>query len=63
MKGITEYTLKRIDTTVLGRESLDLLNGLIDECTELNPWQPIDGNTPKGKVFYDEFELPKDPKE
>jgi len=33
----------------------DILNELIDQCKELNPWLPIDENTPKDRellLFY-----------
>lgn len=36
----------------------DMLRRLISECTELDPWLPIDENTPKGKpihLFYPQY--------
>ena len=56
MKGITKEVLagKLIELrsrpqTIHLSEAFNLLEDLIEECTELNPWQPIDESTPKDR--------------
>lgn len=54
MIGISK---KNLEDMLRAEGRLDIkiaLNYLIQQCTELNPWLPIDENTPKDKplVFY-----------
>lgn len=58
MRVITEEVLagKLIELrsrpqTIHLSEAFDLLEDLIEECTELNPFYPIDENTPKDKFL------------
>lgn len=47
MRGISEERLREeIESYDYDIRARDILNGLIDECQELNQWQPIDNNTP-----------------
>lgn len=50
MKGITKQELLEIDPWQYDNQQ-DLLNAILDKCTELNPWQPIDENTPKDRFL------------
>lgn len=55
MRGISEKRLiEEIELYDIDVHARDILNSLIDECQELNPWQPIDENTPKDRpiLFY-----------
>lgn len=47
MKGITEERLKQYLTTTIWCHRT--LAELLKECTELNPWKPIDESTPKDR--------------
>lgn len=51
MKGITEERLRELlQDLPCGDEKYATLDYLLGrECKELNPWQPIDGNTPKDR--------------
>ena len=54
--GISKETLLRFNTDAFcpaGSSSKALLEQLIDQCQELNPWLPIDDNTPRDKWIRD----------
>ena len=68
MRGISEESLKdRLDIASRLNDHVrcQLLYELLDECKEINPWLPIDENTPKDKELlllfpktdYDEKEV------
>ena len=46
-RGISEERLQEI---IKHSPNIDI-NELLEECTELNPWMPIDDNTPKDKYL------------
>lgn len=50
MKAITEETLLEINPWDYENQQ-DLLNAILYQCTELNPFYPIDENTPKDKFL------------
>ena len=60
MRGISEERLMKIanethDSDDTNMIVLSLLDMLLDECKELNPWLPIDNNTPQNRrllLFY-----------
>lgn len=66
MRGITEERLReKINTVVFWQmtstEHRTWANELLNECQELNPWQPIDDNTPNDRqilLFYPEYKAP-----
>jgi hypothetical protein len=48
MEGISKKRLEQITHwDLFGITSFELLSRLLDECTELDPWLPIDENTPE----------------
>jgi len=54
MRGISESRLRQIanqthDSDDANHVVLSLLDYLLSECKELNPWLPIDENTPKDR--------------
>lgn len=62
MRGITEERLKalfydyqhkflysQLEKMYEPHAIMNILHMLVDECTELNAWQPIDENTPKDR--------------
>ena len=62
MRGITEESLKalfddyqhkflysQLEKMYEPHAIMNILHMLVDECTELNAWQPIDENTPKDR--------------
>lgn len=57
MKGMSETLLREVYQALLddfGKHPNDLgiktcLEGLINRCEELNPWLPVDENTPRYK--------------
>lgn len=54
MRGISHKELLEIDPWQYDNQQ-DLLNHIIEQCQELNPWLPIDENTPKDTpllVYY-----------
>ena len=68
MRGITEERLRalfddyqhkflysQLEKMYEPHAIMNILHMLVDECTELNAWQPIDENTPKDKyiLVYD----------
>jgi len=59
MRGITEERLMAYDEMCSGKDAsvIDVLNDLINNCSELNPWLPIDKHTPKDRevvLFWSE---------
>jgi len=54
MRGITEERLGEIlnSPEYIHRVPFSLLSLLGRECTELNPWKPIDENTPKDRIIW-----------
>ena len=54
MRGITEERLREL----LRNEPIpNSWSEVLSQCTELNPWQPIDENTPRDRplqLFYSE---------
>jgi len=53
MRGISKATLEKLRDSFMykyGLGSVPILDDLIyDQCKELNPWLPIDENTPKDR--------------
>ena len=50
MRGIDEESLEQLYKSANSEEIARLIKYLIRvECKELNPWLPIDGDTPKDK--------------
>lgn len=47
--GISKERLELINSRGYSKDLQILLLDLIKECTELNPWLPIDENTPKDR--------------
>jgi len=55
MEGISKDTLINIDPWAYDNQQ-DLLNAILLQCKELNPWMPIDENTPKDRRLLFLFE-------
>lgn len=53
-EGISKERL--IEYRSLRLDAEELLDRIIDECTELDPWLPIDENTPKDRKLVFLFE-------
>lgn len=54
MRGISEKVLYRFNDEAFcprGSSSRALLEQLLSQCTELNPWLPIDENTPRDRLL------------
>lgn len=52
MRGISEKTLQqKLESLLSYQEDYELLKELIEECKELNPWLPIDENTPVNRYL------------
>lgn len=51
MRGISKEELRRLRDYYfsLGINPVIDINNLIEQCKELNPWLPIDENTPKDR--------------
>lgn len=49
MKYISEERLAEIKDSVTDGQSKLFVHLLITQCKELNPWQPIDENTPRDR--------------
>lgn len=49
-EGIGKERLQQLkDRYEFSMEACDFAEMLLNECTELNPWMPIDENTPKDR--------------
>lgn len=52
MRGISEERLREIANQTKRFDDITLLNRLVkNECTELNPWLPIDEKTPRDRLL------------
>ena len=52
MRGISEENLKqKLESLMSYQEDYELLEELIAECKEINPWLPIDENTPMNRYL------------
>lgn len=51
MRGITEEQLIAYAEMTDHPHTLDALNELLDNCKEINPWLPIDENTPRDRYI------------
>lgn len=65
MRGISEERLleliSRVQDPLVQYRELMTLRVMLGACTELNPWMPIDENTPKDKqvlLFYPGHKCP-----
>lgn len=54
MRGISEERLKDIGDQMDSCRYIEgsLKDWLLDECEEINPWLPIDENTPKDRELW-----------